>query len=168
MNDIIGNRFGSLVVIEKSTKKAASGSVYKCLCDCGKSIETPRCGLVSGHTKSCGCKRNNYLKIKKPSKTHGFSKERLYKVWDGIKQRCYNPKNSRYEIYGGRGIHMCKEWYESYLSFRSWALSAGYDPNAPRGKCTIDRINSDGIYEPDNCRWVDMREQRLNQRRMKI
>lgn len=164
--NIIGKRFGILTVISKSTQKATSGSVYTCLCDCGKELDIARCSLVSGHTKSCGCTRNKYLAQCKPAKTHGYSNERLYKIWDGMKQRCYNPNNSRYELYGGRGITLCKEWSDSYVCFREWALAAGYDPNAARGQCTIDRINPDGIYEPQNCRWVNMHEQRINQRRM--
>lgn len=91
------------------------------------------------------------------------SRERLYAVYNGMIQRCYNPKTPNYFRYGGRGIKVCDEWRKSYESFKKWAYETGYDKDAPRGKCTIDRIDCDGNYEPNNCRWVDMVVQRSNQ-----
>ena len=82
--------------------------------------------------------------------------------------RCYNDKVESYKNYGGRGIRVCDEWRNDYAAFREWALANGYDPNAERGKCTIDRINNDGNYCPENCRWVDMHVQRVNQRPRKL
>lgn len=87
---------------------------------------------------------------------------RLYRVLQDMKSRCYNSKNNNYKNYGGKGIIICDEWNKDYLKFEEWALSNGYDKNAPRGKCTIDRINPNGNYEPNNCRWVDMRTQLYN------
>lgn len=96
---------------------------------------------------------------------HGFSRERLYRsVWSAIKQRCENPNYHGYYLYGGRGIKVCDEWKNSYLVFREWALRNGYDPNAPYGQCTIDRIDVNGNYEPGNCRFVSMRIQSNNKR----
>ena len=89
---------------------------------------------------------------------HGGTGSRLYKVWNGMKQRCNDPNSIAYHRYGGRGIRVCDEWL-SYTNFEDWALSAGYDPDAPKGKCTLDRINNDGNYEPSNCRWVSLAEQ---------
>lgn len=168
--DLTGTRFGKLTVLKKSTQKTSSGSMFECRCDCGRIVTVARCSLVSGHTRSCGCTRNDFLSQVKPSSTHGFSRikngkcERLYRVWLGMRQRCNNPNNSRFNIYGGRGIYICNEWND-YKIFRDWALSNGYDEKAPRGKCTIDRINNDGPYAPWNCRFVDSHEQRINQRR---
>lgn len=92
------------------------------------------------------------------------STERLYHVWVSMKQRCYNPNNNRYANYGAKGVTVCKEWLHDYLAFRDWALLAGYDKDAPRGKCTLDRIDPLGNYEPSNCRWVDMKTQVSNKR----
>lgn len=109
--------------------------------------------LRNGDTKSCGCLKGE---------NHGHSKERLYTVWAGMKARCKNKNNTSYYRYGARGISVCAQWDESYASFRQWARENGYDPNAEYGKCTLDRIDSDGDYCPENCRWVSMATQNEN------
>lgn len=91
------------------------------------------------------------------------SRERLYAVYNSMIARCYNAKAKNYFRYGGRGISVCDEWRSSYNAFKEWAYSNGYCDNADRGVCTIDRIDNDGDYTPDNCRWVDMKTQRANQ-----
>lgn len=170
IKDLSGKKFGHLTVIRKSEKKSKSGSMWECKCDCGNIVTVARCGLISGHAKSCGCTRKKFLSTQRPAITHGKSRinngkcERLYRVWMGMKERCTNPNHSSYERYGGRGVYVCDEWND-YSLFREWALSQGYDANAPRGKCTIDRINNDGPYAPWNCRWVDSHVQNLNKRR---
>lgn len=90
---------------------------------------------------------------------------RLKTVWYSMRSRCYNPNATSYENYGARGIRICDEWLNDFGEFEAWAMAAGYDPDAPRGKCTIDRIDNDGNYEPSNCRWVSMSEQRRNERK---
>lgn len=93
--------------------------------------------------------------------------KRLRSVYEGIKDRCYNPKAKSYKYYGARGICVCDVWLNSYAEFRDWAIESGYVEDAPRGKCTIDRIDCNGNYEPDNCRWVDMKVQSVNKRHYK-
>lgn len=148
ISNLIGQRFGSLTVIKKSDKMAKSGSMWDCICDCGKQKTIARSSLVSGHTKSCGCSRYG--------KQNGMSKERLYNIWRKMHVRCENPRHDHFDRYGGRGIKVCKEW-DSFLVFREWAVNNGYAENL-----TIDRINGDGDYEPENCRWITQKEQMQN------
>lgn len=172
--DLTGQRFGRLIVIGKSPIKAKSGSQWVCNCECGNTVTVARCSLVSNHTKSCGCTRKQFLSEKKPTFKHGGEtmkdgkrRERLYMVWSGMKERCYSPKHNRYQSYGERGITICEEWRDDYAAFRDWAMANGYDPTAPRGACTIDRIDVDGDYCPENCRWVSMAVQSKNKRKIK-
>lgn len=93
----------------------------------------------------------------------GKGNERLYAVYNGMMSRCYNPNTQNYFRYGGRGITVCEEWKNSYEAFKEWAYESGYNPIAPRGETTLDRIDNDGNYTPDNCRWVNMKVQNNNQ-----
>lgn len=95
---------------------------------------------------------------------HGEKGTRLYCVWRHMKERCLYKSSGAYKYYGGRGIKVCKEWSDSYIAFRDWAMENGYDPNAEFGKCTLDRIDCNGDYEPSNCRWVDAKTQNNNRR----
>lgn len=164
IKDIRGQRFGLLVAIEPTGETSTNGAkIWKCICDCGNVTL-----LSTNHIntkKSCGCLRKNSIEnLKASHPTHGGEGTRLYGVWHHMKQRCENPHNNRYHIYGGRGITVCDEWHD-FAKFRDWAIANGYDENAPRGACTIDRIDNDKGYDPDNCRWVDMKTQCSNKRK---
>lgn len=112
--------------------------------------------LRNGQSQSCGCR---HREIVSANRKHGDWNKQLYKVWCAMKQRCSNPNSRVYGYYGGRGISVCREWQESYLTFREWATASGYE----RG-LTLDRIDNDGDYEPSNCRWVSMSVQNSNKR----
>lgn len=127
-----------------------------CQCECGQFAVIQLGALRSGHTTSCGCHRDAVISA--VNRTHGKSKQsnRLYGIWAGIRKRCHYPGDKRWKRYGGRGISICQEW-DDFSAFESWALSSGYSD-----ELTIDRENSNGNYEPSNCRWATQVTQQRN------
>lgn len=167
--DLTGKKFGRLLVLEQAeSRRQPNGKLkrrWKCICDCGNVVVVDQEKLTrkNYNTLSCGCyarevRANN---AKATFTTHGHRHERLYGVWSGMRRRCEKEYDPEFSRYGGRGISVCDAW-QDYAIFRDWAYSNGYDENAKRGDCTIDRINNDGNYEPDNCRWADMMTQAHN------
>lgn len=153
--DLIGQRFGRLMVVEHVGTRSKS-ALWKCKCDCGNTTEVISGNLVRGGTQSCGCLVSQLAKERMT--THGKHGTRLYKIWQGMNQRCNNSNYTDYDNYGGRGITVCDEWSE-FMPFYRWAMNNGYKNNL-----SIDRINNDGNYETGNCKWSTMKEQANNKR----
>lgn len=158
-----GVRFGKLVAKEYTGKRGRF-PIWRCLCDCGKTKVLSLYKLRSGHTKSCGCLKQKKLRAGLRT-AHGQSKRgavtKTYTVWATMIGRCCNPKDHKYAGYGGRGITVCKRWRDSFENFLA---DMGEKPDG----MSIDRVNNDGNYEPDNCRWATATQQARNTRRNRL
>lgn len=161
IKDLTNQKFGRLTVRELSYVDKKRGAVWLCDCECGNTKEVLSVHLVRGDTKSCGCLLKDVSK--NLHKTHGLSNTRIHNIWMHTRRKCTNPNDKRYKDYGERGIKVCDEWMNDFISFYNWSMQNGYQDDL-----TLDRIDVDGNYEPNNCRWVDNDVQSHNKRLDKL
>ena len=158
--NLIGLKFGKLEIVDKVFEN--KHTLYLCKCECGNFTKQRFSTLKRGDVKSCGCLGKEFKQ--KGNVVHNLYYSRIYKIYNGMKNRCYCKTDYHYENWGKRGITICDEWLgkNGFINFYNWAISNGYNDNL-----SIDRIDNNGSYEPSNCRWTTKEVQQNNTRRNK-
>jgi deoxyuridine 5'-triphosphate nucleotidohydrolase family protein len=163
--NMIGYKNEFLEVIEELPyRKSDNRTSYRCKCSCGNLFEATGKSIRNGSVKSCGCYRNKILKSQGfKNVKHNETKSNLYNIWRGIKKRCRLKSNISYiKYYGSKNIDVCDDWFNDYIKFKNWSLKNGYEKGL-----TIDRIDNDKGYYPENCRWVNWKTQENNRKNNK-
>ena len=152
-----GQRFGKLVAIEFIEINKNKKSVWRFKCDCGNEKNIIVSNVKNGRTSSCGCEHKKQLSNR--VKKHGYCGAKLYTIWIDMKDRCFNPNNTSYSNYGGRNIKVCNEWKHDFKTFKEWAFKNGYKEGL-----SIERINNNKDYSPNNCKFISFLDQNKNKR----
>ena len=150
VTNLTNKRFGRLTAVCRNGSQYGNAA-WDCVCDCGNIVNVSSNRLMSGNTRSCGCLEREE-RIARMT-THNLTNSSLYTTWESMKKRCYCKKHNGYKNYGGKGVTICEEWKNDFRKFYDWALANGYSKGL-----TIDRINPNGNYEPDNCQWLTRSE----------
>lgn len=155
--DLTGQRFGRLVVLDAHSKHPSSKAHWNCQCDCGNPKVTSTNELRSGGCSSCGCLRKEI--VSKRRLKHGKTKSKEYNVWSHIRQKCYNPNNKKFYRYGARGIKVCDRWNSVQDGYQNFLADMGAAPSVDH---SIERVNNDSDYCPENCIWATRQIQAMN------
>ena len=158
--DLTGQRFGRLTVLFRHGYSGLA-ITWECQCDCGNTKVVVGNSLLRGKTQSCGCLHREQLVERNSS--HNLVGTRIYNIYSNMRERCYCQSNPQYKNYGGRGIRICSDWLNDFKAFYDWAMANGY-----RDDLSIDRVDNNGNYCPENCRWADAKTQANNTRRNRL